>query len=118
MVYLEEKVAYEESMIELAIDLPERKIAAFCRKWQIKELALFGSVLSSDFRPDSDVDVLVTFKPDAHWTLFDHVTMQDELQEIFGRDVDLISRLGIEHSHNHIRRQAILDSARVIYAAS
>ena len=105
-------------MPELSIDLPEKKLADFCRKWRIKELALFGSALGGDFRPDSDVDVLVAFKPDVRWTLFDHVVMQDELRAIFGRDVDLVSRRGIERSSNYIRRQAILDSARVIYVAS
>lgn len=105
-------------MAELNIDLPEDKIAAFCRKWKIQEFALFGSALEGTFRPDSDVDVLVTFEPDARWTLFDHVDMQDELKAILGREVDLVSRRGIERSRNQIRRRAILDSARVIYAAT
>jgi predicted nucleotidyltransferase len=101
----------------MKLDLPQKKIADFCRKWRIKEFALFGSVLGSEFRPDSDVDVLVTFAPNARWTLFDHVEMQEELRSILGRDVDLVSRHGIERSRNQTRRQAILDSARVIYAA-
>lgn len=90
----------------------------FCQRWQITEFALFGSILSSDFRPDSDVDVLVTFVPNAGWSLFDQIDMQDELQAIFDRPVDLVSRRGIEHSRNYLRRQAILDSAKVIYAVS
>lgn len=101
----------------MKLNLPQKKIADFCRKWHIKEFALFGSVLGDEFRPDSDIDVLVTFAPNARWTLFDHVEMQEELRLIFGRDVDLVSRHGIERSRNQIRRQAILDSARVIYAA-
>jgi predicted nucleotidyltransferase len=101
----------------MKLDLPQKKIADFCRKWRIKEFALFGSALGDAFRPDSDVDVLVTFAPNARWTLFDHVEMQEELRSILGRDVDLVSRHGIERSRNQIRRQAILDSARVIYAA-
>lgn len=89
----------------------------FCRRWRIVEFALFGSVLRDDFGPDSDVDVLVTFAPDAGLTLFDMVHMQDELTQILGREVDLVSRRGIESSANYIRKRAILDSAEVIYAA-
>ena len=94
------------------------KIIDFCQRWQIIEFSLFGSILRNDFRPDSDIDVLVTFAPNATWTLFDHVDMQDELQEILGRPIDLVSRHGIENSRNYLRRQAILDSAQVIYAFS
>lgn len=100
------------------LNLPQEKIKAFCRKWQITQLALFGSAIRDDFRPDSDVDVLVTFDPDARWTLLDHVDMQDELGAILERDVDLVSRRGIEQSQNHIRRREILNSARMIYATS
>lgn len=100
------------------IEIPTDKIADFCQRWKIKEFALFGSVVREDFRPDSDIDVLVTFAPNAQWTLFDHVDMQDELEAIFGRKVDLVSKRGIERSRNYIRRKAILSSAEVIYAAS
>lgn len=99
------------------IDLPIDKIADFCQRWQITELALFGSVLRKDFRSDSDIDVMVQFHPDAHPTLFTLVDMQEELQAIFGRDVDLITRAGIENSRNPFRRQEILSSAVVIYDA-
>lgn len=99
------------------IPLDYEKIAEFCRRWQITEFALFGSVLHEDFRSDSDVDVLVTFSADSHWTLFDMARMQDELQDIFGRKVDLVSRRGIEASPNYIRRKAILSSAEVIHVA-
>ncbi len=93
-------------------------IASFCKRWKIRELALFGSVLRDDFREDSDIDVLVTFEQDARWTLFDHVDMQDELAGILGRRVDLVSRKGIESSRNVHRRSMILDSAEVIYATT
>lgn len=99
------------------MDIPKEEVAAFCRRWQIKELALFGSALRDDFRPDSDVDVLVQFDPEARHTLFDMVFMQEELQRIFGREVDLVSRRGIETSRNYIRRRAILESAEVIYGS-
>jgi uncharacterized protein len=71
--------------------------------------------LREDFRPDSDVDVLVRFNPEARHTLFDLARMQEELQQILGRNVDLVSRRGIEMSRNYIRRRAILNSAQVVY---
>lgn len=97
--------------------VPQQKIVDFCRRWRVTELALFGSALRDDFRPDSDVDVLVSFDDDAHWTLFDLVIMQEELRDIFGREVDLVSRRGIERSRNVLRRQEILSSVEVIYVA-
>jgi hypothetical protein len=103
----------------MKLKLPQDKIAEFCRKWNVSEFALFGSVLRDDFRPDSDVDVLLTFvSPELTPSLFEHVDMQDELQSIFGRRVDLLSRKGVERSENRFRKKAILDSARVVYAAS
>ncbi|MBF0290763.1 MAG: nucleotidyltransferase domain-containing protein [Nitrospinae bacterium] len=92
-------------------------IEAFCQKWNIVELAVFGSFARDDAGPHSDVDVLVTFTEDSVWTLFDLLTMKDELKAIFDREVDLISRRGLEMSRNHIRKQAILSSAKVLYAA-
>ena len=99
------------------IPLPMEAIEAFCRKWHIIEFALFGSVLREDFRPDSDIDVLVTFAPDYLRSLADAMAMQDEIEAIFGRQVDLINRENIERSQNYIRRKAILSSARTIYVA-
>jgi predicted nucleotidyltransferase len=100
-------------MLRISVDLED--IAAFCRRWNIAELAFFGSVLRDDFGPDSDVDVLVSFLPDATPTLFDMVRMQRELEAIVGRKVDLVSRRGIEASRNPIRKRSILHSAQVIY---
>lgn len=99
------------------IDIPYMKIAEFCQKWKIREFSLFGSVLRRDFSAESDIDVLVTFEPEAKYGLFDIVHMQNELKRIFGREVDLLSRRGIETSRNYIRRKAILSSAEVIHAA-
>ena len=99
------------------IPIPREKIAEFCDRWKITELALFGSVLRDDFRPDSDVDVLVTFAPEAEWSLFDHMTMEEELSSILNRKVDLVSRRGIERSRNWIRRKAILEAAEPFYVA-
>ena len=99
------------------ITIPTDRIAAFCRKWQIAELALFGSVLREDFRPDSDVDVLVRFLPEARHGLFDLIRMQEEIKGILGREVDLVEKSAIERSRNYIRRKAILSSAETVYAS-
>ena len=99
------------------ISIPTEGIAAFCERWQVTEMALFGSVLRDDFGPDSDIDVLVAFKDSARHTLFDMVRMEEELKSILGREVDLTERVGIERSRNHLRRKAILQSAETIYAA-
>lgn len=103
------------NMTQTAIALPMEKIAEFCQKWNVTELALFGSILRDDFNDRSDVDVMVQFHPKAHPTLFDLAEMEEELKQLFQRDVDLMTRKGIETSRNYLRRQAILSSARVIY---
>jgi predicted nucleotidyltransferase len=103
-------------MIKSAIELPMEQITEFCHQWQVTELALFGSVLRDDFRPDSDIDVMVQIHPDAHPTFRTLDQMAAELKTIFQRDVDLITRQGIEASRNYLRRHAILSSAQVIYA--
>lgn len=99
------------------IPLDKEGIAKFCRRWKITELSLFGSVLRDDFRPDSDIDVLVSFSPDAEWGLFEHVAMQEELAAMFNRKVDLITRRAVEHSRNPLRRRIILESAQSYYVA-
>lgn len=98
------------------IEFSMEQIEEFCDRWQIIEFALFGSVLRVDFRPDSDIDVMVQFHSDAHPTLFDLAEMENELKVIFQRDVDLITRKGITASRNYLRRNNILSSAQVIYA--
>ncbi|MBE9141436.1 nucleotidyltransferase family protein [Nodosilinea sp. LEGE 07088] len=103
-------------MNSLQIDLAPDTIQRFCHKWQITELSLFGSVLRDDFRPDSDIDVLVTFAPDAPWSLLDLVNMEYELANLTGRDVDLIEKRVIEKSPNPIRKAKILGTAQVIYS--
>jgi hypothetical protein len=91
------------------------KIREFCRKWSVTELSVFGSVLRDDFGPQSDVDFLVTFAPEAAWSLLDQVHMQEELGMIVGRPVDIVTRRGVESSRNPIRRRAILESAQVLH---
>jgi predicted nucleotidyltransferase len=105
--------------VETKIPIDYEKIVGFCQRWKIIEFALFGSVLRDDFQPDSsDIDVLISFAPDAHWTLFDWVEVEEDARQLFQRKVDLISRRGIERSQNYLRRQTILNSTQVIYAAS
>jgi hypothetical protein len=93
------------------------RIGEFCKKWKVAELAIFGSALRADFGPDSDIDVLVTFEPDSKRSLFDVVRMEEELEGMFGREVDLVTRPAVEASRNYLHREAILNSARVLYAA-
>ena len=98
----------------LRLTVDRARIADFCRRWKVKEFSLFGSVLRDDFRPDSDVDVLVALQDDAPWSLYEWIDMIEELKQIFGRDVDLVEKSAIE---NPFRRHSILTSAEVLYAA-
>jgi uncharacterized protein len=94
--------------------IPRKKIAEFCERWSITEFSVFGSVLRDDFRPDSDVDVLVSIDPKAHIGLFELIDMQLELEKIFKRPVDLVEKEGLR---NPYRRREILHTAQVVYAA-
>ena len=95
------------------IHIPKDEIAAFCKKWLVVEFSLFGSVLTDDFRSDSDVDVMLSFYPEARWSLFDLVVMKDELQSIFGREVDLVEK---EALRNPFRRKEIRANSEVMHA--
>jgi len=101
-------------MIRARIDIPMTEIKAFCLRWKIREFSLFGSVLRDDFRPDSDVDVLVSFEENCGLGLWDLSTMVEELEALFGRKVDLAEKEGLR---NPFRRHAILNSKEVVYAA-
>lgn len=101
----------------IQIDVPMDRIEAFCRKWKVRELALFGSVLREDFGPNSDVDVLVTFEQDGGFTFDNYPMMLEELTAIFGRDVDLMQREAVEHEPNYIRRQHVLNHLERVYVA-
>jgi uncharacterized protein len=103
-----------KTMPQPKINFPRDKIEAFCRKWNIKELALFGSVLREDFRTDSDIDVLVSFAPGGGIDFYNRIEMRDELAEIFGRKVDLVEK---EAVRNPFRRHNILTTREVVYAA-
>jgi uncharacterized protein len=101
-------------MTKHGIDLDSKAIRAFCRKWKITELAVFGSIVRDDFGPDSDVDFLVSFDESEDWGLFELFDMEKELGEIVGRKVDLVERAGVERSLNYIRRKHILQTAEPI----
>lgn len=104
-------------MLTLKIQLPGDKLVEFCQRWKVSELALFGSVLRNDFRPDSDIDVLITFAPDAKRGLLTLAKMKHELEDLLGREVDLVSKHAVETSHNWIRRKEILGTAQIVYVA-
>jgi len=110
LLYLERR---ESTVDNEKITVPRKKIEEFCRRWKIAELALFGSALREDFRPDSGVDILVSFGKDADWDLFDWVNMIEELKGIFGREVDLVEKTSLR---NPFRRHFILNTQKVIYA--
>jgi predicted nucleotidyltransferase len=98
----------------LPIAVDEAAIAAFCRDHRIVRLWFFGSVLRADFRADSDIDVLVDFEPDATLSFWDVVQIQEELADLLGRPVDLVERAALD---NPFRRQQILETSRLVYAA-
>jgi uncharacterized protein len=98
------------------INFTHQALKDYCQKWHITELSLFGSVLREDFRPDSDLDILVNFADNSTWTILDLTTMQQELETLTDRSVDLIEKRVIETSRNWIRRDEILKTAQVIYS--
>jgi uncharacterized protein len=106
-----------EMETRVKVELPLDEIEAFSRRWRIRKLALFGSVLRDDFRPESDIDVLVSFKPDAGIDLFDLVRMEEEFSKILGRSVDIVTRQSVESSENYIRKREILESTETIYVS-
>jgi hypothetical protein len=97
--------------------LSETDLAAYCQRWQIVEMSLFGSVLRDDFGSESDIDVLVDFPAETMIGLRERIAMEEELVNILGREVDLVDQRAVERSPNYIRRKSILGSALVVYAA-
>jgi predicted nucleotidyltransferase len=102
---------------EPRIPLDMEKIKAFCQKWKIVEFSLFGSVLTDDFRPDSDVDVMVEFAPDTKITFFDLTDIEDELEQLLVHRVDIVTKRSIVNSENYLMRRSILSNTRTLYAA-
>ncbi len=96
------------------IFISEKEIEEFSKKWGIQELSLFGSILREDFSPESDIDILISFNPKSNINLFDLVTIQNELQNLFDRKIDIIEKKAIK---NPFRKDEILNNHRVIYAA-
>jgi len=93
------------------IEIPQQRIADFCRHHRIRKLALFGSVLRDDFRPESDVDVLVEFEPDAHVGLIALAGMEIELSRLLGRPTEIHTAKGL----NPQFRDTVLNEAEVQY---
>jgi predicted nucleotidyltransferase len=100
--------------MHMQITIPPMEIAALCQKWKVQELSLFGSAARGELRPDSDVDVLLTFDGDAGWSLWDVGQFAEELRDLFNRDVDIVEERSLV---NPFRRRAILRDKRVLYAA-
>ena len=105
-----------DSKLRIRIPITNEQLTDFCQRWEIIELALFGSILRDDFRPDSDVDVLVRLTPNHSWGL-EFIQMREELSTLFQRPIDLLTRQSIMNSRNILRRQTILATAEVIYVA-
>jgi uncharacterized protein len=108
----------QSSKQELGIRLPMAQIAAFCQRWSIARLEVFGSALRDDFRPDSDLDLLATYAPEAQWSLLDRVRMKLELEDMLDREVDLLNRRALEKASPHARAAAILAQAEPLYVQS
>ena len=97
------------------ISIPKDALASFCRKYGINRLSIFGSALREDFGPESDIDLIVEFEQGRIPGLFGLAGMELELSELFGGDIDLITRAEVEESRNYIRRENILASTEVVY---
>ena len=101
----------------IRISIPKEEVVAFCERWNIVELAFFGSVLRDDFGPDSDIDVLINLRPGTSHRISSILHMEKELGDILGREVDLVFRPDVERSQNYLRREVVLESAEVFYEA-
>jgi hypothetical protein len=99
------------------LELPMAQIKELCDRHQIIEFALFGSVLRDDFRPNSDIDVLISFAPNARKGLLTLAQIKHELEDLLGRNVDILTKKSIQQSHNPARSRNILNSAQVLYVA-
>lgn len=100
-------------MAPRTVNIPAEELAELCRRFYVRELALFGSVLRDDFRADSDIDILVEFEPGAPIGLIEYVRLQNELADLIGRPVDLVEKTGLKK----FIRDSVIESAQTIYAA-
>jgi len=99
------------------IQISEDQLSSICNKYLIKELSIFGSALRKDFDEDSDIDLLIEFKPEAAVSLFDLIDVKEDFEKLFGREIDIVSKNAIKRSNNYIRKKAILENYNTIYAA-
>ena len=97
----------------LKTEIPMEAVAKLCREYHVQELAIFGSALRPDFGPHSDIDLLVTFHPEARIGLMELCGLQAELSDLLGRNVDLVPKNGLKP----LIREAVLSQAQVLYAA-
>ncbi|NJM00806.1 MAG: nucleotidyltransferase family protein [Synechococcaceae cyanobacterium SM2_3_2] len=109
-------ITKDPKQIYQRLGITPQHLQAFYQQWQIKQLALFGSVLREDFHPDSDIAVLIDFAPDHHWGL-EYIQMRQDLATLLNRPVDLLTVQTITHSPNPLRRQRILEEAEMLYVA-
>jgi predicted nucleotidyltransferase len=104
-----------DSQLKERLGLSTSQITQLCQKWKISEFALFGSILSNQFHPNSDIDILIRFAPDARQGLLTLAKIRHDLEAKTGREVDLVVKEAIENSENPIRRHEILHTAQIIY---
>jgi uncharacterized protein len=100
----------------LSLEEIKTRLAPFCQRHGVARLELFGSVAREEAHRGSDIDLLITFKPEVHlgWDFFD---LHKEIEDLLGCDVDLLTRRAVEHDENAIRRDSILQSTVEIYTA-
>jgi uncharacterized protein len=110
------EIDHEEAAMKLGnLEFAREAIEAFCKKWKIDEFSVFGSALREDFRPESDVDVLISLAPGEEMTLESYMEMREELSAIFGgREIDLVQKRLLK---NRFRRAHILENREIVYAA-
>jgi hypothetical protein len=105
------------SPVDISNVISNVRLNEFCHRWKIVALALFGSATQDGFGPESDIDLLATFAPDARWSLLDHMQMELELAALLGREVDLIDRANFEKRARESQIVEILGTAQPVYIA-
>lgn len=99
------------AIVQDRLHIPMDALSELCQQYYVRELSLFGSVLRDDFRDESDIDMLVEFEPDAPIGLFEHLELQEAIEQLIGRRVDLISKRGL----NLTIRDEVLASSHILY---
>jgi hypothetical protein len=98
-----------------SVDIPVEPLHKFCLHWKVSELAVFGSDIHENYLLENDLDMLISFKDDTHWELFDLVNMESELGVIFNKEIDLVEKKAVTNSKNYLRRKGILDNIQIIF---